>query len=152
MGNVFFERFAELCKKIGETPNSVAKRLGISSGSVTAWKNGTEPRYSTVTKIADFLGTSADYLLGNTSNSLPKPNKIVDLFRGVGGLDLNPDYDVLIVPKGEKAPTVPGERKDVLDEVDVAWYGDYKELDEDQKATVRDMIRVMRERRAKKQE
>lgn len=52
----------------------------------------------------------------------------------------------------EKAPTGFGERKDVLDEVDIAWYGDYKELDEDQKATVRDMIRVMRERRAKRQE
>ena len=59
---------------------------------------------------------------------------------------------VFTIEQKEKAPTVSGERRDVLDEVDVAWYGDYKELDEDQKATVRDMIRVMRERRAKKQE
>ena len=60
--------------------------------------------------------------------------------------------DYLLSKETEKAPTVSGERRDVLDEVDVAWYGDYKELDEEQKATVRDMIRVMRERRAKKQE
>lgn len=60
----FFERYAELCKSIGETPNSVAKAVGASSGSVTAWKNGTEPRYSTVVKIADYLGVSTDYLLG----------------------------------------------------------------------------------------
>ena len=38
---------------------------------------------------------------------------------------------------------------DVLDEVDIAFYGDFKELNEDDKATVRDMVRVMRERRSK---
>jgi transcriptional regulator with XRE-family HTH domain len=41
---------------------------------------------------------------------------------------------------------------DLLDEVDLAFYGEYKELTEDDKETVRDMVRVMRERRAKKQE
>ncbi len=42
--------------------------------------------------------------------------------------------------------------EDVLDEVDVAFYGDYRELTDDDKETVRDMVRIMRERRAKKQE
>ncbi len=46
----------------------------------------------------------------------------------------------------------PVHQKDVLDEVDIAFYGDFKELDEEQKETVRDMVRVMRERRSKKQE
>lgn len=50
----------------------------------------------------------------------------------------------------EKAPTASGERKDVLDEVDVAFYGEYKELDEDQKATIRDMVAVMRSRKGKR--
>jgi transcriptional regulator with XRE-family HTH domain len=36
---------------------------------------------------------------------------------------------------------------DILDEVDVAFYGDYKELSEDEKKAVRDMVRLMRERR-----
>lgn len=40
---------------------------------------------------------------------------------------------------------------DILDEVDVAFYGDFKELDEEQKEAVRDMVRLMRERRAAKQ-
>ena len=51
----------------------------------------------------------------------------------------------------DKAPTVSGER-DILDEIDIAFYGEYKKLTEDDKETVRDMVRVMRERRAKKQE
>lgn len=37
---------------------------------------------------------------------------------------------------------------DVLDQVDVAFYGEFKELTEEQKATVRDMVRVMRARQA----
>ncbi len=40
---------------------------------------------------------------------------------------------------------------DVLDEVDVAFYGEFKELNEEEKETVRDMVRLMRERRAAKQ-
>ena len=36
---------------------------------------------------------------------------------------------------------------DVLDQVDVAFYGDFKELDEAQKEAVRDMVRLMRARR-----
>ena len=43
------------------------------------------------------------------------------------------------------------ERSDVLDQVDVAFYGEFKELNEDEKETVRDMVRLMRERRAAKQ-
>ena len=39
------------------------------------------------------------------------------------------------------------ENADVLDQVDVAFYGDFKELNEDEKEAVRDMVRLMRERR-----
>lgn len=71
MGNIFFERYAELCKAVGETPNSVAKNIGASSGSVTAWKNGTEPRNKTLSKIADYFGVSTDYLLGKETEKAP---------------------------------------------------------------------------------
>ena len=43
------------------------------------------------------------------------------------------------------------EQSDVLDQVDVAFYGDFKKLNEEEKETVRDMVRLMRERRAAKQ-
>ena len=38
-----------------------------------------------------------------------------------------------------------------LDLVDVAFYGEYKELSDEDKETVRDMVRIMRQRRAAKQ-
>ena len=57
---------------------------------------------------------------------------------------------VFSIEQKEKTPTVFGER-DILDEIDIAFYGDYKELSEDDKETLRAMARVMRERRAKKE-
>ena len=35
-----------------------------------------------------------------------------------------------------------------LDQIDVAFYGEFKELSEEEKETVRDMVRIMRQRRA----
>ena len=40
---------------------------------------------------------------------------------------------------------------DILEKVDVAFYGDFKALNNEEKETVRDMVRLMRERRAAKQ-
>ena len=40
------------------------------------------------------------------------------------------------------------EEGDILEQADVAFYGDYKELNEEEKKAVRDMVRIMRERRA----
>lgn len=41
----------------------------------------------------------------------------------------------------------PAVQTDVLEEVDIAFYGDFKELSETQKEAVRDMVRAMRARR-----
>lgn len=42
-------------------------------------------------------------------------------------------------------------RRDILDEIDIAFYGDFRELTEEQKEAVRDMVRVMRERRSRRE-
>ena len=38
---------------------------------------------------------------------------------------------------------------DILDQVDIAFYEEFKELTEEQKETVRDMVRLMRQRQKK---
>lgn len=58
--------------------------------------------------------------------------------------------DYLLGEEGKKAPTGTGER-DILDEVDIGFYNGYKELDESDKEVLRDMVRVMRARRAKQE-
>ena len=43
------------------------------------------------------------------------------------------------------------ESTDIIDQVDVAFYGEFKELDESDKEAVRDMVRLMRQRREARQ-
>lgn len=62
---MFWEKFLEICANRGESPNGVAKKVGISSCSVTSWKNGGTPRDSSLLKLAAYFGVTVDYLLGN---------------------------------------------------------------------------------------
>ena len=61
---MFWEIFLKLCEEHNEKPNPLAKKLKISSGTVTNWKNGSEPQPMNLKKIADYFGVSVDYLLG----------------------------------------------------------------------------------------
>lgn len=73
---MFWQRFYELCGKSNTSPNNVAKALGLSSGSVTSWKNGKVPHHNTLIDIADYFDCSVDYLLGRTDivNIKPAPS------------------------------------------------------------------------------
>lgn len=62
--------------------------------------------------------------------------------------DVSVDY--LLGKEQKEKPA--GGGHDILDDVDIAFYGEYKELSDDDKAVLRDMVKVMRERRARKQE
>ena len=68
----FFDIYSMLCNQNGKSPNSVAKELGISSGSVTWWKQGKIPHAPTLKKIADYFGVTVEYLLGKETE---KPQK-----------------------------------------------------------------------------
>lgn len=134
--SVFYKRLRELCEESNMTVNELVRILNLSTGSPTAWKSGATPRQSTVQKIADYFHVSSDYLVGNVS----EPFFYLDNERILS--------EINSYPETEKAPTDSGERKDVLDEVDIAFYGEYKELTEEDRATIRDMVSVMRKRRA----
>ena len=95
-------------------------------------------------KMSSDLGMSRSFMTelrkGRAKSvKLETAQKIADYF-GVSVHYLTGEDD------NKNAPTVSGER-DILDDVDVAFYGEYRELSEDDKETVRDMVRIMRERR-----
>lgn len=60
---MFWSKFSALCADHGKSPNAVAKDLGIPSGSVTAWKTGTEPRNKTLVKIANYFGVATSFFV-----------------------------------------------------------------------------------------
>ena len=63
----FWERFYELCLENKTKPNPVAAQLGISTATVTRWKNGSYPSSKYLQKLANYLNVSTDYILGKTN-------------------------------------------------------------------------------------
>lgn len=79
---MFWENFIKLCTENNTKPNPVAAKLGISSGSVTNWKNGTMPNSATLMKIANYFNVSPDYLLGRTDEPVsPTDDDLLNLLR-----------------------------------------------------------------------
>lgn len=63
----FIERLLDLLNKRGITKNKMLSDLNLSRGSIVNWQNrGTIPSGETLLKIADYLGTTTDYLLGKS--------------------------------------------------------------------------------------
>lgn len=121
MGNLY-ERIVFLCQKKDIRPGRLCDDLGLSRGLITDLKMGRKKGVN-----ADTAQKIAGYL-GVTVEQL---------------LGTAPDSNWCNSPSPVTA--------DILDEVDVAFYGDFKELNEEEKETVRDMVRLMRQRRADKQ-
>jgi transcriptional regulator with XRE-family HTH domain len=84
-----FDRVKEISKQKGYTLAELAERAGIGEKSMYTWKPsanfpyGVTPKRATLEKVADALGVSVDYLLGNTDAPTVKnvggDNKPVDI-------------------------------------------------------------------------
>ena len=70
---MFWDNYRALCEKANKTPNGAAGEIGVSSGTVTGWKNGAIPRRSVMEKIAAYFGVTVGYLLGEHAPSAPPP-------------------------------------------------------------------------------
>ena len=79
-----YNRIAELCQNYGITITAMCRESGASRASLSDLKVGRKHNLSTETldKIADYFGTTVDYLLGRTDD--PENN---DRF----GLDISDD-------------------------------------------------------------
>lgn len=61
-----YERIKEIAKKRGMNLQTVAKNAGLSSNMIYQYKT-VNPKMDTLKTLADVLGVSTDYLLGNTN-------------------------------------------------------------------------------------
>ena len=78
---MFWENYFLLCQSINKSPNSVAAEMGLSSGSVTAWKSGRVPKWATLCKIAEYFNISVDQLLSDNPTKrkpLTEPDEELD--------------------------------------------------------------------------
>lgn len=58
-----YEIFEKLCENKGIKPYGVAKETGVSTATLTSWKQGKyTPKDEKLQKLADFFGVSTEYL------------------------------------------------------------------------------------------
>ena len=70
-------RIKELRKQQGLTQNKLAELIGADSNLISRWETGkSKPISLYVQKLAQALGTSTDYLLGDTDDSTPSSTPI----------------------------------------------------------------------------
>ena len=66
------QRIFHLLELRGKTASELAKHIGVSSASVSAWKNeGSYPSSKYIDRISDFLNTTPDYLVLGLENLPP---------------------------------------------------------------------------------
>ena len=78
----------QILSERGIKPGTMKRELGFSSGLFSQWKAGTQkPSADKIQKIADFLGVSADQLLGReTPRTATDEELMFALFDGTDGV------------------------------------------------------------------
>ena len=86
-----FDRIKNISKKKGYSSLRVlSETAGLGPNAIYQWRNKT-PRTDNLQAVADVLGVSVDYLLGNTDDmhANKKDESTVDLIAAHWGLDLD---------------------------------------------------------------
>ena len=102
-----FERIKELAKKRGYSLTRLNNEAGLGTNSIYHWRTKS-PSTASLKKVADVLGVSVDYLLGNTDEM--HSNKKDDI-----PVDLEEVLDKL-------GPTLRFEGKELTDEQKIKLY------------------------------
>lgn len=63
-----YEKFEQLLKEYGVTPYRVHKETGISTATLSDWKNGkSQPKKDKIEKICDYFNVPISYFYGDES-------------------------------------------------------------------------------------
>lgn len=92
---MFYDKYQKMCHQIGKSPFAVARDLGISSRTQGNWKSGSEPRYGTLKRIADYFNVDVSYFYENDEIE-SKDDKIVEKFIDELKRDLTDDEQLLL--------------------------------------------------------
>ena len=72
-----FQRTKEIAKSKGLNLRQLEDKAGLGTNSLYRWKTY-NPRMESLNAVADVLGVSTDYLLGNTDNIVPIQEKSIN--------------------------------------------------------------------------
>lgn len=85
-----YAAFKQLCKERRTTPTAIARKLGLTKGNTTSWKNGGNPSAEILKQLAVELNCTTDFLLGLDSAPCRPPEappltddekRLLDMYR-----------------------------------------------------------------------
>ncbi|UFJ41414.1 helix-turn-helix domain-containing protein [Brevibacillus humidisoli] len=118
----FGTRLKHLRHQLGLSQQDLANRIGLNRSTYARYEtDDNQADYETLQKLADFFGTSIDYLLGRTDQSKPEPSS---------GKETNPSHPAA------------GDLQAFISERHVLYFGEEQlELSEEEQA---ELLRHMR--------
>lgn len=92
--DIFIERLQKIINKKDITQRELAKLTGVTEVTISRYLSGErKPRIEIISKIAEVLNVSIDYLLGNSDNPTPIDQKEPSIDEEITQImkDLGPD-------------------------------------------------------------
>ena len=138
---MFYERLNELCKENGTTITALSKKLGLSSGNVTNWKNGRNPKTENALKLAAYYNSSVDYLLGRSDNRVDE--SVLDKVAGIDNDLLEDCGNIYDAQQAQK-------NRDDNNIRFALWGGDADIVDDEMLDDVKDFAKLLAEKKKRK--
>ena len=90
---MFYDKFIELCNIKKEKPTPLLNKLGLSSGNLKRWKNGSSVNFDTIKVLADYFNVTIDYFFDETSEQTIEYVSSGNSFKGLYELlKAHPDH------------------------------------------------------------
>lgn len=79
---MFYEQLKELCKQKKTTPTAfVTDKLKLSSSKITAWKNGSIPKYGILKQISEYFNVPISYLFMEKNEENSEEKRLIFAYR-----------------------------------------------------------------------
>ena len=83
--STFYARFMEICKKNGVKPTPLIKSLGLSTGNLKKWSEGSTVNSDIVKKLAAYFGVSPGYFFSEDEEQPIAGSALDKLCKSAGG-------------------------------------------------------------------
>lgn len=69
---MFYNNFVRLCNSLGKSPSAVALEIGIAKSTVSRWRGGSVPNFSTILKLSEYFDVPTSELTGKKMNAMDR--------------------------------------------------------------------------------
>ena len=100
-----YNKFERLLKEKGVTPYRVHKETGISTATLSDWKNGkSQPKRDKIEKICEYFGVPLTYFYGEENNAKPSKRDTKEITEMLSKMEVMLKQDGLMFDGNPASP------------------------------------------------